>query len=160
MEYGSSLSVSGWQGFSSTPSHSSNEVIKWMNEAWKQTCRRGQCVPKMPLPTPQPFASPYFLRLRTVEEKAHRRLRQFLQCVCNIFISPGWHACSQHVIYACYSWAVEEEWGSLGSKDLWNLYLNPILPSLWWLSQFELNSCRRRMLALYCAPKKSIVHPT
>ncbi len=48
MEYSSSLSVSGWQGFSSTPSHSSNEVIKWMNEAWKETCCWGQCVPKMP----------------------------------------------------------------------------------------------------------------
>lgn len=106
MEYGSSLSVSGWQGFSSTPSHSSNEVIKWMNEAWKETCCWGQCVPKMPLPTPQPFAFLCF----AVEDSKRKSPQEdeAISAMCLQHIYQSWVACMQPA------------WCMLVTIGLWN----------------------------------------
>lgn len=98
MEYGSSLSVSGWQGFSPTPSHSSNEVIKWMNEPWKETCCWGRCVPKMPLPTPQPFASLYYCGLRTVGGKSSQE-DEAISAMCLQHIYQSWVACTQAAVW-------------------------------------------------------------
>ena len=100
MEYGSSLSVSGWQGFSPTPSHSSNEVIKWMNEPWKETCCWGRCVPKMPLPTPQPFASLYYCGLRTVGGKSSQE-DEAISAMCLQHIYQSWVACTQAAYDIC-----------------------------------------------------------
>lgn len=91
------LSVSGWQGFSSTPSHSSNEVIKWMNEAWKETCCWG---PWMPLPTLHHFASRYIV----VEDR--KRLTGGWGNFCNVSarhlsILGGMH--TAYMICACYN---------------------------------------------------------
>lgn len=123
MECDSSFSVSGWQGFSCTPSHSSNEVIKWMNEAWKETCCWGQCIPKKPLSRPATFCLSVLLCLRTVAENARRSMRQFLQCVCNIFISPGWHTCSLLIISVVVRVGLRNRCKNcFGSKDLWNLF--------------------------------------
>lgn len=115
MEYSSSLSVWGWQGFSPTPSHSSNEVIKWMNEAWKETCCWGQCVPKMPLPAPQPFASLYF-----AVEDSRRKCSQedeAISAMCLQHIYQSWVArmqpaciCYTLVAIGLRSWS-EDRWG-------------------------------------------------
>lgn len=56
------------------------------------------------------------LRLRTVREKALRRMRQFLQCVCE-HRGPGWCAYSRRVICVYCNWAVRQERGSSGSGD-------------------------------------------
>lgn len=106
MEYGSSLSVSGWQAFSSTPSHSSNEVIKWMNEAWKETRRRGQHVPKMPLPTPQPFA---FRRFAVEDVHGGKKL------------AGGWgNFCNVSATYLSVLGGMNAAWCMLVTIGLWN----------------------------------------
>lgn len=53
LQHSSSLPVSGWKGFSSTPPHSPNEVIKLKNGAWKQTCSWGQVASRDAAPPAQ-----------------------------------------------------------------------------------------------------------
>lgn len=96
--------VSGWQGFCSTPSHPSNEVIKWLNEAWKKTCCWVHYVPGMPLPTMQPLDFKDFA-VEDRKKKLHIRMRQFLQYACNTFIRPGWDACWLFMVWARYDGA-------------------------------------------------------
>lgn len=114
--------VSGWQGFCSTPSHPSNEVIKWKNEAWKKTCCWVHYVPEMPLPTMQPLDFKDF----AVEDRK-KKLTQGWGNFCNM---PATHLSDLGGMHAGCLWyelvmmgLLEEEEGSLRFVKIISVFL-------------------------------------
>lgn len=114
-QHSSSLPILGWKGFSSTPPHSRNEMIKLKNGAWKQTCSWGQGASRDATPQPITFCLAVFW-------KQEGRMRQFLPCVCNVFIWPGWRS-RQAAASTLYLWRSREIFTSITSRKHleWNI---------------------------------------
>lgn len=115
MEYGSSSSVSGWQGFSSTPSHSSNEVIKWMNEAWKESCCWGPVGSQDATPHPATFCFSVFSWTRTEGEESSQGGDEAISAMPRIYQSRK--ACIQPTCDV--SWL--QPGSGAGREDCWQL---------------------------------------
>lgn len=86
-----------------------------MNEAWKEDMLLRPVCSQDATPQPATFCFSVFLCSRAVGERAHRRMRQFLRCACNIFINPGWHTSSLHIISITVTFGMwtrcKDRWG-------------------------------------------------